>query len=105
MKKVLDNAMRLWYSDEQPKKKGDLMYKHPFYDYTLKEAIKLAQTLAAPELLTPDEKLPQLSASQAVEVIRQARKRMPFNWITGRVAEETLLLAMGELTEESLPVG
>lgn len=81
------------------------MTKHPFYQYTLMDAIRLARLLVSPELTTPDEELPQLSAVQALDVVRQARKRMDFNWITGRVAEETLLLALGELTEESLPIG
>jgi len=68
--------------------------KHPFYDYTLADALSLARTVKyAPFLNSTD---PEPDIPEAIEIMRKAIKASTFNWITGRVALEVLRSANGE---------
>jgi len=68
--------------------------KHPHYDYTLDDALRLAQSLKYGLLTTPFDKEPCIA--EAIDLILQSRGKCGFNWITGTVAEEILRLANGE---------
>ena len=69
--------------------------RHPYYEHTLSDALSLAAQIKAGPL---HDKQP-ITPKEALEVIREARKQnADFNWITGRVAEEVLRAANGELS-------
>lgn len=68
--------------------------KHPHYDYTLDDALRLAQSLKYGYLTTPFDMEPGIA--EAIDLISQSREKCGFNWITGMVAEEVLRLANGE---------
>ncbi|HEY6874192.1 MAG TPA: hypothetical protein VI298_15820 [Geobacteraceae bacterium] len=67
--------------------------KHPYYDYTLDEALSLAKSLKYGPFMKPSYPTPEVS--EAIEIIRKALKATTFNWITGRVALELLRNANG----------
>ena len=68
--------------------------KHPHYDYTLDDALRLAQSLKYGLLTTPFDMEPGIP--EALAIIIQSREKCGFNWITGKLAEEILRLANGE---------
>jgi hypothetical protein len=68
--------------------------KHPYYDYTLDEALALARSTKYGPLMKPSDPVPDIP--EAIEIIRKALKASTFNWITGRVALEVLRSANGE---------
>lgn len=72
--------------------------RHPYYDYSLYDALKLAHSMehGPRRLLGQEPPLPD--AESALTTIRHCRKDTAFsqfNWITGRVAEELLMHACG----------
>lgn len=68
--------------------------KHPYYNYTLDEALSLARSLKYGPFTKPSDPTPEVP--EAIEIIRKALKASTFNWITGRVALEVLRSANGE---------
>lgn len=72
--------------------------RHPFYDYSLFDALKLARSLEHGPRRMLGHELPLPDAETALATIRHCRKETTFsqfNWITGRVAEELLMHACG----------
>ena len=72
----------------------DSMLRHPHYDYTLDDALKLARSLKYGPLPLDSNPLPEIP--EAIELIRMELRTCGFNWITGRVALEVLWHANGE---------
>lgn len=52
------------------------------------EALRLARDLKFGPLPKPDNPLPSLD--EAIKLIREARRRCGFNWLTGEAAEQAL---------------
>lgn len=78
--------------------------KHPYYDYTLDDALHLA-TILKRDMLTKQLKMTEarIMAPFTIDNIGEAIKTMKdevsdctFNWITGRVALQVLCAANGE---------
>lgn len=78
--------------------------KHPYYDYTLDDALSLA-TMLKKDMLTKQLKMKEARdmAPFTTDTIGEAIKTMTdevayctFNWITGRVALQLLRAANGE---------
>jgi predicted alpha-1,6-mannanase (GH76 family) len=69
--------------------------RHPYYDTTLLDALKLARLIEAlPGQVKDTEPLPDVQ--EAFATIKAEAKTCGFNWITGRVAMELLRYALGE---------
>jgi len=68
--------------------------KHPYHDYTLDDALKLARSLKYGPLLSASDPVPEIP--EAIELIRHELRRCCFNWITGQVALQLLRNANGE---------
>ena len=68
--------------------------KHPYYDYTLDEALALARSTKYGPLMKPSDPVPDIP--EAIEIIGKSLRTCGFNWITGRVALELLRSANGE---------
>jgi len=68
--------------------------RHPYYDYTLDDALKLARSIKYRPFMMPSDPVPEIA--EAIKIIRKALRASTFNWITGRVALEVLRSANGE---------
>lgn len=71
------------------------MIKHPYYDYTLEEALQLARSIKYGPLPLAGDPTPEVP--EAIEIIAKSLRTCGFNWITGRVAQELLRSANGEV--------
>jgi hypothetical protein len=77
---------------------------HPFYDYSLADALQLATNSKRDQLLRGDKlseaaALTLCTAEEALEIIKFEVKNCGFNWITGQVALDLLREANGEAVE------
>jgi Zn-finger domain-containing protein len=78
--------------------------KHPYYDYSLDDALSLVTILKKDQLLkeskmTEARRLTPFTADNlevAIQVMREEFSFCAFNWITGRVALQVLRAANGE---------
>lgn len=68
--------------------------RHPYHDYDSLHALKLARSLKFEPF--PKEGDPTPDAKEALAIIETHRKKVGFNWITGRVASEVLRASLGE---------
>ncbi|WP_145915451.1 hypothetical protein [Geobacter anodireducens] len=68
--------------------------KHPYYDYTLADALKLAKGIKYGVLTKPSD--PEPDIPEAIDLVKKTFRLSTFNWITGRVALELLRAANGE---------
>jgi len=68
--------------------------KHPYYDYTLEDALELARSIKYGPFMVPSDPVPEIP--EAIEIMKKALRASTFNWITGRVALEVLRSANGE---------
>lgn len=68
--------------------------KHPYYDYSLEEALALAKPIKYGLLPMPSDPTPEIP--EAIEIIARSLRKCGFNWITGHVALELLRSANGE---------
>ncbi|MRR07544.1 MAG: hypothetical protein EG828_11530 [Deltaproteobacteria bacterium] len=68
--------------------------RHPYYDYTLDDALKLAKGIKYGVYTKPSDPVPDIL--EAIEFVRRTIRLSSFNWITGRVALEVLRAGNGE---------
>jgi hypothetical protein len=68
--------------------------KHPYYDLTLEDSLKMAKSLIYGPFMKVSDPTP--SIPDALSAIRKSRQTCGFNWITGFVAEQILRVANGE---------
>lgn len=68
--------------------------KHPYFNYTLTDALALAKSEKYGPRMLPSDPTPDIP--EAIEIMKKALKTSTFNWITGRVALEVLRAANGE---------
>ena len=68
--------------------------KHPYYDYTLDDALELVRSLKYGPFMVSSDPVPEIP--EAFEIMKKALRASTFNWITGRVALEVLRSANGE---------
>lgn len=67
---------------------------HPHYEnVTTDTALQIARSLKFGPLPRPEDPTPPID--EAITLIHEARGRIGFNWITGRVSEEVLRLDRG----------
>lgn len=78
--------------------------KHPYYDYSLADALSLATTLKRDRLLKEEKRTESrdmvsysaANLTEAIQVMKEEYASVTFNWITGRVALQVLRAAAGE---------
>lgn len=78
--------------------------KHPYYDYTLADALSLVTMLKKDRLIkelrmTEARTMPPFTAdnlNEAIKTMQEEFRTCSLNWITGRVALELLRAANGE---------
>ena len=71
--------------------------KHPVRDYTTDQALELARICRGGHLVGRPEPLP--TVDEAIQIIGNDPTFKQCNWITGKVALETLRLTKGEKVE------
>jgi len=78
--------------------------KHPYYEYSLSDALSLA-TMLKKDHLRKELKIGEArkmasytidNLQEAIQILKDEYKLATFNWITGRVALEVLRAASGE---------
>ena len=68
--------------------------KHPYRDYTTKQALELARDCKYGPLPKPTDPTP--SVKEAIEIIKNDPTMRACNWITGQTAVQVLQAELGE---------